>query len=114
MAQTPLAVTLVPSGAADAAVTGNGQAADITNGNSIPASGNIVVVAYNSGTAAATVTINSVADEEGRTGNIVESIAAGAWAVFPLFPPEGWAQGDDLITLMASAATVLLLALQVQ
>lgn len=69
--------------------------------------GNAVLAVFNDTTGAATptVTIVSVGDQFGRTGNYVAAMAAGEHAMFgPFKPPSIWNQGDG--TLQANFATV--------
>jgi hypothetical protein len=82
-------------------------AADASNKNQFAASGNDLVIAHNSGGSPYTVTITSVADDEGRTGDITAySVAAGGIAFFGPFKRHGWAQADGMIYLEASNASV--------
>lgn len=88
------------------------QAADASNGNSVKSSGNDLIIAYNSGAGAYTLTISSVADREKRTGDIATySIAAGAISVFGPFPRQGWMQPDGNLYMMASNASIMLAVL---
>ena len=82
-------------------------AADATNKNQFTASGNDLVIAHNTGASPYTVTISSVNDDEGRTGDITAySVAAGAIAFFGPFKRHGWAQTNGMIYLEASNASV--------
>jgi len=84
-------------------------AADVSGYNQFVASGNDLVVAFNSDSGAQTLTINSVADPYGRTGNITTySIGAGEYAIFGPFRQDGWMQTDGKIYLAASSALVKL------
>lgn len=109
MARTSLTKTTALGGygsyAADAADL-TMEAADVTNGNQFVASGNDLVIAHNTGASAATITIRSVADPYGRTGDISYSLGAGEYAVFGPFPCLGWQQSDGKIYLEASSADV--------
>lgn len=114
MARTVLAKTRPVSGHAISAVGVAGAkvtlaAADTANGNSVPITGQDLLVVYG-GSAGGTVTIASVADEEGRTGPIT-AYAVGALEihVFGPFPlGAGWTQADDTIWVNASVATIFL------
>jgi hypothetical protein len=96
MPRTLLAVTQTGGAYATAGVVATEQAADVGNGNYIPLTGGEIVVARNSGASSRTVTFTSVADSEGRLGDITaESVAAGAVHVFGPFQPTGWKQSSD-------------------
>lgn len=52
-------------------------AADATNGMMFPNDGRTVLLIKNGGAGAITVTVTSVPDEYGRTGDLIISVAAG-------------------------------------
>lgn len=107
MARTTLTKTTPPGSYAGAGTTLTLTAADVTNKNQFVASGNDLVIAYNSGAGAATITITSVDDPFGRREDIAaESIAAGAYKLFGPFKRQGWAQSDGYIYLEASSVDV--------
>lgn len=82
-------------------------AADATNKEQFAASGNDLVIAFNSGASAYTVTVTSVKDEKNRTGDIsAYSIGAGEYAVLGPFKSAGWKQTDGNIYLEAENAAV--------
>lgn len=83
-------------------------AADATNKEQFASSGKDLVVAFNSGVSARTVTITSVADaKNNRTGDITTyALAAGKYAFFGPFERNGWMQSDGNIYLEASHADV--------
>jgi len=82
-------------------------AADTANQNYFVAAGNDLVVAHNGGAGALTITINSVADEYGRTGDVTAySLGAGEYAIFGPFKIAGWQQSTGRIHLEASGADV--------
>ncbi|MCL4528670.1 MAG: hypothetical protein M1282_04580 [Chloroflexi bacterium] len=83
-------------------------AADITNKNSCVATGNDLIIAYNSGLSPYTVTITSAASPNTkRTGDITTySIAAGAISVFGPFSKNGWMQTDGNLYFEANNAAV--------
>lgn len=82
-------------------------AADASSLNQFVASGNDLVFAHNTGGSDYTVTISSVADPFGRTGDITTySLGAGEYAVFGPFKLAGWMQSDGKIYLQASNAGV--------
>ena len=82
-------------------------AANASDLNQFVASGNDLIFAHNTGSSAYTVTISSVADSYGRTGDITTySLGAGEYAVFGPFKLTGWMQTDGKIYLAASNAEV--------
>jgi hypothetical protein len=73
-----------------------GTAADTTNFNATPHSGKLLLIARNTDASAHHVTINSVADPFGRTGDVnADTIAANGVKVYGPFPASGWQQGTD-------------------
>ncbi len=91
------------AGAADLTMT----AADVANKNEVVASGNDLVIAHNTGGVAYTVTITSVADPYGRTGDIATySLDAGDYVVFGPLKNEGWMQSNGKLYFEASNAGV--------
>lgn len=93
------------AGAADLTMT----AADIVNYEEVTLTGNELVIAHNTDAGAQTVTISSVVDDMGRTGDIsTYSLAADDYAVFGPFGTEGWRQSDGKLYFQASAVTVKL------
>jgi hypothetical protein len=71
--------------------------------------GNDILMAYNSGSVAGTVTITSVADEKNRLDTIsAYSMAAGDYAAFGvgLTNSKGWKDSAGKITVTTSAAEV--------
>lgn len=91
-----------------AGVTVTQTAADTTNKEEFPMTGRELLLAYNSGASAATVSIDSVANQQGRTGDIsVDSIAAGETHVYgPFTSRRGWVQGDGTLNFEASSADI--------
>ena len=80
---------------------------DNANGNRFIATGKELVLAQNTDVGAQTVTITSVADPYGRTGNVTAfSIPAGGLAIFGPFNVQGWQQSDGYIYIDASVVTV--------
>lgn len=82
-------------------------AADATNKQQVTLTGREIIIAHNTGAGARTVTITSVADDMGRTGDITaDSIAAGGYHAYGPFPLEGWEQTDGKLYFEASHAEV--------
>ena len=81
-------------------------AIDVGNGNNVTCSGNDLLVFQNSGGSPYTITINSVADPQGRTGDVTTlSMAAGEIRIFnPV--ARGWQQADGTLWFTASNALV--------
>lgn len=89
-------------------------AADVANKQSFVASGNDLLLAWNSDVSAHTITLTSVPDRQGRTGDITAySIAAGTIAAFQFDELSGWAQSDGTIQCEANHATVKFAVLKV-
>lgn len=114
MPRTAVAATTIPQPYATALQAIAFAAADTANSNSTPLTGKQVLLAYNSSTTtAATVTVSSVADSEGRTGDISAfSVAASASltaltaVVSQQFPVTGWQQSDGNLYFAASSNTI--------
>ena len=84
-------------------------AADVGNGNQFASSGRDLLVAYNSGGSPYYVTVSSVADPYGRTGDITQyDVGAGEYAVFGPFKRPGWIQTDGYVYVDAENAAVYL------
>ena len=93
------------AGAADLTMT----AADASNFEEVSHEGRVLVIAHNTGGSAYTVTVESVADDQGRTGDIATySLAADDYAVFGPFDLEGWRQTGGELYFKASNAAVKL------
>lgn len=109
MARTSLTPVSAPGSYAAAGTVFTWTAADATNGNAFTLTGKQLVLAYNSDTAAAhSVTVTSVADEYGRTGNITaDSIAIGAYKMYGPFKLPGWLQTDGNLYISADDALIL-------
>lgn len=90
-------------------------AADVA-GNTFVCSGReIVIISNPAGGSTYTVTVTSVADEKGRTGNVTSySMAAGAYVVLPmgLTNSQGWQSSARVITITANNAAVLIAVLR--
>lgn len=82
-------------------------AGDAANGNSCALTGRLFLFVYNSDASAQTITITSVADNLGRTGDIsAYSVGAGEFALFGPFPNHGWRQTDGKLYFTVSDAAV--------
>lgn len=85
MAFTSFPVQVVNPGA-DSIITY--AAVDAANGNAIVNDGQLEIRVKNGGAGATTVTVVSVPDEHGRSGDIVQVIAAGAEYAFGDLAPN--------------------------
>lgn len=123
MARTALTVrtaTSVDAGAisADGAALAL-TAGDVANGNKFVSSGKDYLLVYNSSTDTDYyVTINSVADDKGRTGDVTQyDVGYGEFALFGPFTRKGWAQtsGADAgsITLDCENAALFVAAIRI-
>ncbi len=82
-------------------------AADVANKNQATASGNDLILAHNTGAAPHTITITSIADVMGRTGDIsAYSLGAGEYALFGPHKGDGWTQTDGKLYFEADHAEV--------
>lgn len=104
-------VTPLTANSADFVWTAAG--ADFADGFRFQHTGKEILLVRNDNVGAQTVTINSVANQRGRTGTIsAYSVGAGEYAAFPPFPVEGWRQSNGYLTGAASAADVQLAVLR--
>lgn len=82
-------------------------AANVSDKNQFVASGNDLVIAHNTGASEHTITITSIADPFGRTGDITAyALGAGEYAIFGPFKTTGWMQADGKVYLEANHAEV--------
>jgi len=80
--------------------------ADTSNKDQFLSTGNDLVLAHNTGGSDHTVTITSVADSYGRTGNISQLVTAGNIYAFGPFPQTAWMQTGGYIYLEADSTDV--------
>lgn len=111
MARTNIPIDVLPNNGG--AVTLTGVAADAVNQHEFVNDGKTFITAENLDVAAKTITIDSVADPYGRTGDTVHSVPAAAAGVpgkatFGPFLPSIWNQGGgSKVNVDVSAATSL-------
>ena len=77
-------------------------AADVPKGNSYTVTGKELFIAYNGGTAAYYVTLDSTDDEKGRQDDITEySLAVGDYIAFTggMTTSKGWQQSGGTISV---------------
>ena len=102
--------TLQP--AADA-VSKAAVAAIFADKEEVALTGGEIVIAYNTGAGARTVTFTSVADDKKRTGDITAySIDAGSHAIFGPFAVPGWQQTNGKLYFEAEHAEVKFVVLK--
>lgn len=92
--------------------TGEAAAVSPDLGNVFVASGNDLVLAYNSGGSPVTVTIGSTLNEWGRAKDIAKNVGAGELGVFGPFRHPGWTDTDGNVYLSAASADVKFLVLR--
>jgi hypothetical protein len=81
---------------ADIAFTAAG--ASFADGASYPLTGQEILLVHNGNVGAETVTITSVADDLGRSGDITTySLSAGEYGAFGPFKEKGWRQSDGTL-----------------
>lgn len=106
MARTTITKTQAVGGYIYSGVSLNLQAGDAANGNQFAMVGGEFIILQNSGGTPRVVTLSSVADAYGRTKDISETLAAGAFAVYGPFLPAGWKQTDGNFYLNVAHADV--------
>lgn len=111
MARTNIPIDVLPLNGG--AVTLTGVAADVVNQHELVNDGKTILFAENEDAATKTVTVDSVADSFGRTGDTVHVVPAavggipGKAAIGP-FLPSIWNQGGgSKVNVDVSAATSL-------
>lgn len=108
--RTTLVKTIAPGAYAGAGIAVTTAAADVANKNRFVSTGKELVVAFQGGTTLRNITINSVADPYGRTGDITGDdlpADAGSIRIYGPFPCLGWRQvGSQYIHLEADNAEV--------
>src|SRR5271156_6603374 len=83
------------------------QSADSVNGNAFIASGNDLLVMYNSDSAAHTVTFTSVADMYGRFATLVYTVNPGVYSFVNITPTALYTQGGTQeVQFLASSALI--------
>jgi hypothetical protein len=107
MARTALTKIVANGSYPTAGVTVTWTASDVTNGNSIPMTGDDLLLVRGSG-GAGTFTITSVANALGRSGTITtEAITDGGYKVLgPFKQKAGWVQSDGALYFAGSAVEV--------
>lgn len=107
MARTDITVTVSPGKIPLAGVAVTFEAADTTNQNQVTLSGGEMLLAWNQGASAHTVTVTSSPDDLGRLGHITaESISASQVRCYGVPQVEGWKQSDGKLYFEANSAEV--------
>jgi hypothetical protein len=76
---------------------------DLLNGNSFQASGNDLLVVYNSDAAPHTFTIQSAADDVGRFATFTYTVGAGVYSLVNITPAALYTQGGTGLVLLAGS-----------
>lgn len=110
MARTSIAIQEVASQSNIAAVTLG--AVDSVNGMMFPNDGQTILLVQNADAAPKTVTVASVADEAGRTGDQVITVAAGKIAIVGPLRQAWWNQrssdaGNVYVDFSAATSTTV-------
>lgn len=97
MARTALTATVAPGPFPTAGTAVTMNVGDASNNNFFAFAGNELVVVKNAhASAAKTVTLTSVVDDQGRTGDITDSLVAGEVRVYgPFTDKTGWKQNGN-------------------
>ena len=109
MARTELTPISVGTDWAIAPVAITWTAADNANGNYVDFTGKEILLVRNDNVGAQVVTVASVADKYGRTGDQTQAVPAAAYRMFGSpFPSMGWEQPGAILHIDAAAADVFL------
>lgn len=108
MARVTIAAVAAPGGYAAAGTAAAETAADASDFNQTVHTGaNFVLIGRNTGSTTRAITITSIADQQGRTGNISDTLTNGQRKVWGPFPHEGWKQADGMLYFQAAHAEVV-------
>jgi|SRR5579859_5000698 len=107
---TTLTPIVAPGPFDTAGVVVAATAYDVANGNQFVSTGREILIINNTDVGAHTFTVNSTPDQEGRTGNLTQSVGASARYVTQMFPVEGWANGSGMITIPSGQDSHFMLA----
>lgn len=77
-----------------------------TNKNYCLFTGRQVLIFRNTGATPRLVTVSSVADDEGRTGDLTQTVGAGEMYVTQMFPTKGWIQTDGTLYFEAAHSDI--------
>lgn len=110
--RTAILVANLAGTANPAAVIGPATAGDSVNDHEWAFRSGDRLFAKNTGAGAQALTLVSVADSQGRTGDAVANPAAGEYALVGPLKEDGWEQGDGSIYIDLAEATWELLVLR--
>jgi len=98
---------VTPLTAESADFTWTAAGAAFADGAGFQLTGKEILLVQNTNAGAQTVTILSVIDPYKRTGDITTySVGIAEFAVFPMFPVDGWRQADGQLYFAATATDV--------
>lgn len=83
-------------------------AADATNKEQVALTGKEMVIIRNSGATGRLITFTSTADDKGRTGDLTDTLAAGATGIYGPFPVTGFQQTDGKLYFECAHAECLI------
>lgn len=113
MAYTAIPITSVPKSTAGALQSLTWTASDTSNGNQFSLQDGDVVLARNvHASNSYPVTVKSVTDPFGRTGDLTQTIGPGSYAALAQFRRVGWAQAAGALYIEASSANIELAPLR--
>lgn len=112
MARVSISINALLGGYAGVGVASTFQAGDASLGNTFPMMGGEIVIARNVGVVSRTITMKSISDPFGRTGDLSEALAAGQYKVFGPFNTPGWRQSGADFWIDVSHADVEILVLR--
>jgi hypothetical protein len=97
--ETTLTPTTIPASHATAGATLGWTVADTVLNNQFLSTGREILLVRSDSADTHTVTVTSVADKYGRTGDTSKALVAGTYAVFQQFPTHGWQASDGYIVV---------------
>lgn len=103
----------IPKSYATSGSTLTWTASDPYNFNQFSSTGREILLVRNDSGDTQTITVTSVADQFGRTGDTSKAVANGAYAVFQQFPTHGWQQSDGYIYVDGADTDVYLSVIRV-
>lgn len=89
-------------------------AVDNVNGDQALLTGQEILIFRNDNASARTVTITSIADAQGRTGDVTLSLNQNDYAAFQATQLEGWLQSNGYIYYTASGSDVYVAVLKLK
>ena len=108
-----LTITTAPTAYATSGTTITWTAADPYNYDQFLSTGRELLLVRNDSGDTQTITVSSVADQFGRTGDATKAVADGAYAVFQMFPTHGWQQSSGYVYVDGADTDVYLAVIRV-